>query len=291
MSTFSKRRKTKFSLRILFILLVFGVCHQYVNGQNKIPDNFCISAEEMNLFEIINDIRADYDKKEIKISASLSYVAKLHADDLLNNHPDTSICGLSSWSDKGNWKACCYNSYVLDDNCMWEKPKELTSYPYRAYELVTYFEDNFTNDSILKIWSTTKEVLDMLLTQGNYKKKNWVCGGVGINKNYVSVWFGQRADPAAKPQICESSANIAPVITDSELDEGYFYLVFGSFEDPNDAKEALKRIKKNNFSAADILVKDGLHRVYLERYNNLKAAMFAKQNLPYTFREAWILKD
>ncbi len=174
---------------------------------------------------------------------------------------------------------------------MWTKPKELTSYPYRGYELVTYFEDDFTNDSILNIWSGTKEVLDMILTNGSYSDKKWICMGIGINKNYVSLWFGQRKDQARQPKICDSISYQLKESAVSESDEGHFYLIYGSFEDINDAKEALRRVRKSDFLDADILLKDGLNRIYIGKFNNLKAAMYAKQNLPYSFKDAWILKD
>lgn len=276
----------------LFIAFLIIISELAVFSQNRNLEGFCISANDMQLFERVNELRVDYDKSKLQLSASLSYVAKMHVLDLSKNRPDTSICGLSSWSDKGNWKACCYNTYVLNEDCMWDKPKELTSYPYRGYELVTYFEDDFTNDSILQIWSGTREVLDMILTQGNYSTKKWVCMGVGIYKNYVSLWFGQRADQARQPKICDSTNYQPPVAKDSSSTvEGVFYLVYGSFEDINDAREALRRVKKSNFPDADILTRDGLNRIYLGKYDHLKAAIYAKQNLPYSYKEAWILKD
>lgn len=291
MNLLLSKRSIISALRAVFSSFIILLFWYPAISQSSLPDNFCISADEMQLFDRVNNLRRDYDKKVIQLSSSLSYVAKIHTEDLFENHPDTSICGLSSWSDKGNWKPCCYNAYVLDEDCMWDKPKELTSYPYRGYELVTYFEDNFTVDSVLNIWSGTKEVLDMILAQGNYSAKKWVCMGVGIHKNYVSLWFGQRADQARQPKVCDST-NYQLVAQDStESVEGYFYLIYGSFEDINDAKEALRRVKKSNFPDADILVKDGLNRIYLGKYNHLKAAMFAKQNLPYSYKEAWILRD
>lgn len=141
-------------------------------SQNLIPEEFCLSNNEFNLFEKVNLLRLDYEKRQLQLSSSLSYVAKAHVEDLQNNKPDTSICNLSSWSDKGDWTACCYNKYIHNPDCMWDKPKELTPYPYRGYELVTYFEEGTHVDSIIDLWSDSKEVLDMILTRGNYKKRN-----------------------------------------------------------------------------------------------------------------------
>jgi len=288
----SKKRIKNNVIKLFASFLMIAISSQVALSQHKNLENFCISANELQLFEHINELRTDYDKSTLQLSASLSFVAKTHVNDLLKNHPDTSICSLSSWSDKGQWKACCYNKYVLDEDCMWDKPKELTSYPYRGYELVTYFEDDFSSDSILNIWSGSREVLDMILTQGKYASKKWACMGVGMNDDYVSLWFGQRNDPARKPSTCDT---LAPHLLETQNSlhpaESSFYLIFGSFEDINDAKEALRRLKKSDFPNADILIKDGLNRIYLGKYDNLKAAMYAKQNLPYSYREAWIFKD
>ncbi len=291
MYPFSKRRIKNSELKIITSFFVIAINCQLTFSQYIDFNNYCISNDEIQLFEQINQLRADYDKSSLQLSASLSFVAKTHVEDLLKNHPDTSICGLSSWSDKGTWKACCYNNYVLDEDCMWDKPKQLTSYSYRGYELVTYFEDDFTIDSIINIWSGTREVLDMILTQGNYTSKKWACMGVGINGDYVSIWFGQRNDPQKKPNICDTLILKIENQKATNPTESSFYLIFGSFEDINDAKEALRRVKKNNFPSADILIKDGLNRIYLGKYDNLKAAMHAKQDLPYTYKEAWIFKD
>ena len=178
--------------QLLILVLVFSV--STILGQKEIPESFCISPEDKLLFDKINLLRTDYGKLEIELSKSLSYVAAVHVNDLQNNRPDTSVCNLSSWSDKGEWTACCYNGYVPKPDCMWDKPKELTPYTYRGYELAGYFEDGFTVDSVIQLWAETKAALDMILTEDTYKPKKWVTMGVAMNKEYVSIWFGQRSD-------------------------------------------------------------------------------------------------
>ena len=279
-----------FLLMLLFVIFP-GSGAAY--AQKKIPADFCISPEERTLFDAINTLLADYDKKPLKLSASLSYVARLHVDDLLKNRPDTSVCNLSSWSDKGTWTPCCYNKYVRDPDCMWKKPKELTTYPYRGYELAGYFEDEFTPDSVIALWASQKEVLDMLLTNGNYSKKTWVVMGIGMNSHYVSVWFGQRPDKVKKPAVCDTSS-VAPLPPEEKTVDktpaGY-YLIIASFKTIKDAREALKRFKKNGFENVGILKSNDNFRVYLDRFNDIKEAMFAKEKLPYKYRDAWILKE
>jgi len=259
-------------------------------AQKEIPADFCISSEEMQLFNFINSIREEYGKKTVNLSASLSVVAKTHVKDLLENHPDTSICNLSSWSDKGAWSSCCYNSYIPRPECMKKKPKELTPYPYYGYELVSYFEDDYSFDSLQPIWSDTKELLDMILTRGKWEKKRWIVAGVGINNHYVSVWFGQRADTQKVPKICKGEGDTV-VSKPATRKVSLFYLVIASFKKQADAKEALRRTKKNGFKHAGILNNGENFRVYLGSYSSLKEASYVKDNLSPTYRDAWILKN
>ena len=277
---------------MLFIsaLLFFTSWGNPLTAQNRLPKDFCISPQEKLLFDQLNQLIKDYGKSRLGLSASLSYVAKVHVNDLLNNHPDTSVCNLSSWSDKGNWTPCCHNPYIPQQDCMWDKPKEMTPYPYRGYELVSYFEGEFNTDSVMSLWSNSKQVLDMLLMNGNFQKKKWICMGVGMNENYVSVWFGQRSDKLKKPGVCHDASIPVSETSVSNIKERY-YIVFGSYLNNRDAKEAVKRLKKNGFDDAGILSTNDKIRVYLNNFSNIKEAMFYKQQLPYTYHEAWIYKE
>ncbi len=270
---------------IVFLLMLAQFCQS-----QSLPNDFCLSNEEKQLFNQINQLRQSYGKPDLQLSASLSFVAKTHVNDLLTHRPDTSICNLSSWSNQGSWTECCFNAYVPQPDCMWDKPKELTPYPYRGYEFVTYFDDEVSIDSVMNLFSDTKEVLDMILTQEVYNNKKWLCCGVGMNKHYVSVWFGQRKDALPDPQICNGDT-VALIKSTAAQSLSVYYLIFGSYTDLHDAREALKKIKKDDFSESGILNKKGQIRVYLEKYTTLKEAMYAKQQLAPAYKEAWILKD
>ncbi len=260
------------------------------NGQNgNIPDKFCISSAEDQLFNRINLFRIENGKTSIENSISLSYVAKLHVDDLLENHPDTSICNLSSWSDKGEWSACCYNSYVPNQDCMWDKPKEITSFKYRGYELALYFEGDFDVDTVMQLIQSSKEARDMILTNGNYRQKKWICGGFGINDHYVSIWFAQRPDRNGNPTICKGEKELETV--DQEKEQASFYLIVASFGSVKDAREALKRLKQNGYKDSGIIRSESNVRLYINKFDGLKEAMYFKQNLPYTYNDSWIYKQ
>ena len=275
-----------FILAFVFVILWGNLFSQ---SDKKISKDFCISNAEYQLYERLNEFLVENGNKSLTLSKSLSFVAKTHVNDLIINHPDTSICNLSSWSDKGNWNPCCYNKYVLDQDCMWNKPKELTNFRYRGYELAIFFEEEFNTDTIMQILLSSNKAINMLLTKNDYSKKHWVCFGVGINKKYVSIWFAQRADNTGKVDVCKGEENK----TEEQIVslKTKYYIIAGSFSDIKDAKEVLKRLKQNAFSDSGIL-KSGLNnRVYLAEFSSLKEAMYFKQKLPYTYNDAWILKE
>ena len=285
--------KLIFYVRNMVALLVLFAAVQTSVAQKQLPASFCISTQEKALFDKINQLRTVNGKKPLKLSASLSYVAKVHVEDLLNNNPDTSVCNLSSWSNKGSWTPCCYNPYILKQECMWDKPKELTTYSSRGYEIAGYFEEEFTPDSVIDLWSKEQEVMDMLLSNNEFRNKEWVCIGVGMNKNYVSVWVGQRADSQLLPKVCENSSEeaIAATMQADTLGKAGYYLIFGSFDNIGDAREAIKKYRKDGFDNAGFLKYGEVTRIYLARFDDLKEAMQVKQKLPYAYREAWIYKE
>lgn len=250
------------------------------------------------MVNMINQLRVQNNLPIIALSRSLSYVAKLHVYDLQLNKQDTSICNAHSWSDKGKWTPCCYNSYVMKNNCMWDKPKELTTYNFRGYELVYNEEGIVSADSVFKIWKSSEVVLDMLLSRDIHSDKKWLAIGIGVSENYVSVWFGQRPDPTPKPIGCFELKNDAiqstadQTINVSVSDKAAkYYLIYGSFTNKSDAEEALKRYKNAGFSKASIVVKERKYRVALDVCTNLKDAMKSKEKYKDLYPEAWIYKE
>jgi len=279
----------------LFIFLVLGL-EVPADAQHKIPASYCLSPAEKILADSINALRVKYGKKPLPLSVSLSYVAKSHVIDLSINHPDTSICNLSSWSNKGAWTPCCYNAYVVNHDGMWKKPQELTSYRYRGYELAAWSENLLQIDTLLTDWKTTPEAMEMILTRGKWEKKKWACMGIGISDHYVSLWFGQRPDSQGKPKLCikkkrasVSKSNRAKVQKSTKIPT--YYLILGTYKNMKNATEALRRFRKIGFSHAGVLRKDHKIRIYANRYKGFKAALKAKQKLPFSYRDAWILEQ
>lgn len=276
----------------LFVLFLFFAAT--ISAQTFDYKNVCLTSDEQKLAGLINAFRKENKKSTLPLSKALTIVAKAHVTDLQENRPDTSICLTGSWSDNADWTPCCYNKYVLNEECMWGKPKELTDYPYRGYEL-SYFEEGIIQvDSLFNIWMTSEETKDMLLTQGNFSPKKWETMGLAVGENYACIWFGQRTDAAGSPPACETlqpknqENENKPVASGKQQS---YYLIYGSFILQADAEEAVKRYNKNGFTNAQILQAGQRFRVALNKFASLKAAMDAKEKLSSSYREAWILKE
>jgi hypothetical protein len=265
-----------------------------INAQSKDDDSMCINQNELRLVSLINQFRVQNKLSEIPLSKSLSFVAKTHVYDLQVNRPDTSICNTASWSDKGKWSSCCFNNYVLKTECMWDKPKELTPYKFKGYE-ISYFEEGIVNeDSLFRLWSTTGEVSDMLLSKGIHSDKKWLAIGAGISDNYACIWLGQRADPQGKPAICKKETRSgSPVAGKQKTDAktGKYYLIYGSFSRQIDAEEEVKKYRSAGLRNAQILQNGGKLRVALGMYDSIKEAMAAKEKYKDKYKDAWILKN
>jgi hypothetical protein len=290
---FASKNQLKLCWFVFWILLPV-----FAYPQSHTVDNFCISASEEKFAATINQFRKANRLADISLSASLSFVAKTHIADLQLNKPDTSICTSGSWSNKGIWKACCYNSYIYQPECTWDKPKELTNYPFRGYEIVYMEEGILKPDSVAALWLSIPEIIDFVLGRGDHSDKKWSAMGIGIGENYLSLWLGQRPDPAGKPTICDQNAPafIAPfadrIETNGKSSKTIrYYIIFGIYRTMTEAQEAVLHHKNNGFENAVIVTKDNKIRVALNYFESLKEAMAAKEKLDPSFSDSWILKD
>jgi hypothetical protein len=279
-----------------FLFLVLHPAFAY--PQVHTVDNFCISVAEEKFAATINQFRKANRLSEIPLSVSLSYVAKTHVADLQLNRPDTCICTTGSWSNKGIWKACCYNSYLHKPECTWEKPKELTNYSFRGYEIVYMEESILKPDSVVSLWFKIPEIVDFLLGRGTHSDKKWSAMGIGIGENYLSLWLGQRPDPNGKPTVCSQNEPSfrAPFADRIEKNAtggkvARYYIIYGVFNTMADAQEAVLRFKNNGFNRAVVVTKDNKIRVALNVFDSLKEAIAAKENLGTSYSDSWILKD
>lgn len=276
---------------------IFPFNEIYSSKNNKIKD-ICISKKEYRLYTLINAFRIENDLPEISLSGSLSLLAKLHINDLIENHPDTSICNLHSWSDKGDWKACCYNKYIFEPSCMYDKAKELTNYKAKAYEMVFWESPEAHPDSVIQIWINTFTSADIILSRNKWENFMWKSIGIAVKDEYAIVWFGEIKDMEEKPELCDKVILISDTIKIQKEDHkklitkktGKYYIILGSVDNQKNAERKLDQYLKNNFPNAVIMVKDNKFRICLSAYETLKEARTAREKLNENYRDAWILK-
>jgi len=161
-------------------------------------DKLYLSGQEYELYNMVMEYRQNRGLKKIKLSASLTYVARIHAQDLADHRPFDNYCNLHSWSEYGDWTACCYTDDHEEANCMWYKPFELTGFKGIGYEIVyysTYPEDhiNFPG-SVLDGWKESKSHNQMIINKAEWKSLEWKSIGICINGPYAVIWFSDTED-------------------------------------------------------------------------------------------------
>jgi len=185
--------------RILFYFLLITGSALFIESKTPPARNTVqLTQEELRLYNLINSYRASNGLKAIPLSICLTEVAHIHARDLEDNHPDLEGCNMHSWSAKGKWQACCYTPDHAQKLCMWNKPKELTSYPGNGFEIAAQYSEPIDANQALKLWQGSQYHNEVILNKGVYTRE-WKAMGVGIYKNYSVVWFGHETDSSGAP--------------------------------------------------------------------------------------------
>ena len=196
----------KILIIIILLCLMSSVNFAQTNANKKI--NVCVSANEMELYRLINNYRKQYHLKGIPLSASLCYVAQTHAKDVCINKPDVEPCNLHSWSNKGNWLPVCYTDDHQQANGMWMKPKELTNYTGNGYEIAFTVmksdDENYitTAAEALEGWKKSSGHNAVIINQSIWSDNTWNAIGIGIYKGFAMVWFGTEKDEETIPNVC-----------------------------------------------------------------------------------------
>jgi hypothetical protein len=225
-------------------------------------------------------------------------VAKIHARDLFINNPDTSFCSLNSWSDKGEWTACCHSRYTPNPVCIVNKPKELVNYPGEGHELVFWDSEQLNPDTVIRFWKSIEMTREVLLNQKKWSYFNWKAIGVGLYNGYACVWVGEVPDTLPEPTLCGNAPGsdylilpmkkVQPEIIESPT--GRSYIIFGSYNSMEDAVKMKDKYKKDGFQNAKILVSDKTYRVSLSDYASQQEALNAKKKLGEKYKDSWITK-
>ena len=157
-----------------------------------------LSTEETKLYNQIMEYRKQNGLPAIPFSKALTIVAKSHVDDLeITESSRKSSCNMHSWGESLSWTSCCYTNDHAQASCMWNKPKEMTSYPGAGYEIAHGGSGSFvaTAESALSGWKKSSGHNSVILNKGIWKNKSWEAIGIGIQGAYAVVWFGEESDP------------------------------------------------------------------------------------------------
>jgi uncharacterized protein YkwD len=158
-----------------------------------------LNTEEQELYRIMMNYRSQHGLPSIPFSKSLTIVAQTHVRDLYKNTPDKGICNMHSWSSNGPWTGCCYTPDHAQANCMWSKPRELTSYKGNGFEIAcsTRTSDNsdynITANEALESWKGSPGH-NQVIINGDIWTDKWNAIGIGMYKGYAVVWFGNELD-------------------------------------------------------------------------------------------------
>lgn len=198
--------------RLLVLCIVMVLFSVKAFSQMAVPENLlpeiCLSETEMELYRIINEYRIKKGLPEVKLSASLSFVARTHAEDQTRNFKDGNRCNMHSWSNKGDWSSCCYTPDHKKAKCMWNKPRELTNYTGDGYEISFYTTYPYSSPEVfakdaLDGWKKSPGHNEIIVNRSIWKNVKWQAIGIGINGEYANVWFGKEEDSAGEPVKCE----------------------------------------------------------------------------------------
>jgi len=291
-----------FGVLILLSINVRYTCAQTAVKQgNPVPQNFCIDAREMNLYLMINDYRQRYNLPPVPLSKSLSYVAALHAKDLFLNHPDQGACNFHSWSNKGFWVPFCYPKDENKKNSVWDKPRELTKYPSRAYEIV-YWENNpLLTDTVMMVWKMEDYFNSFLLNTGKWQGKPWNAIGIAVYENYACAWFGEVSDPEGAATVCgsvptASKDTVKQAVQTEVLSQPKdsipvtYCIIVNSLLTKDAANKLVSTLKSKGYPDAKVLEKNGKFQVSISESQDKAAIMLKLKELKKMYRGAWLLK-
>jgi len=175
--------KTSFLFLLLFFTSFIGISQE-------------LTSEEAKLYNQIMEYRRQNGLPPIPLSKALTSVAKWHVYDLGSNEKTRPAnCNMHSWSEDPKWSSCCYTN--AQANCMWNKPKEMTSYPGAGYEIAHGGSGSFvaTAETALSGWKRSAGHNSVILNKEIWKNRSWSAIGIGIQGAFAVVWFGEERDP------------------------------------------------------------------------------------------------
>lgn len=182
-----------------YYLWCFILCSFIPNNNGARKSDVKLTGEELKLYTLIMAYRAEHGLKPIPLSRSLTIVAQTHVRDLEINSPDSGKCNMHSWSERGKWDACCYTPDHAQAKCMWDKPRQLTSYTGDGFEIADRGDGPINAEMSLASWKGSHAHNDVILNRGLWEKMDWNAIGIGLWGKYAVVWFGTEVDKDGEP--------------------------------------------------------------------------------------------
>jgi len=289
-----------------------------------VPADFSISESEWRLYLMITEYRRQVDLTPIPLSKSLCFVARTHVMDLFLHHPDEEPCNAHSWSANGPWKPFCYPADEGKKGSVWDKPKELSKYNGKGYEIVYWVNNPVTIDSVIGFWKSIDYFNSFLMNTGKWQGKRWNAIGIGIYENYAVAWFGEVPDPEGVPSTGgkqaqktspppvnnQHKADTSPAVRDtlpaSFIDAGstnspkpvvpatprvagQYYIVVKSQLTLDESNKLADSLKQKGYPEAKVIQSNGKVRVVLFEAPNRNSANQKLTQARMVYKDAWIL--
>ena len=153
-------------------------------------------SDTRSIVEVINQYRVEQGLLAIPQSASLMKVAQAHVDDLEQGQAVGGECNLHSWSNQGNWSACCYTDDHAEAECMWNKPYEITEglYGGNGYEISAMYSGTMNALKALDMWRGSEGHHNVIVNKATWSDNKWNAIGGAVSKHYAVVWFGEEIE-------------------------------------------------------------------------------------------------
>lgn len=286
---------------ILYLFLglgLFGSNNKTFAQTDTIPGNFCISSQEYQLYQLINDYRKAHSLAPLALSKSLSYVAKTHTHDLAMNYKSGTTCNMHSWSDKGRWTPICFPSEQSKKNNVWLKAKEIVGYPSEAREITYWSNTENEASQIVEFWSENKASADLLLNQNEWVSVSWKAMGIGMEDGYAVLLLGKAIDTELSTPVCgketkvlniNSPEYVASHAKESANQSPVYFITIASFSEMEDAANAVKSYKEMGYPKAVYIEADNKIRVAIDYFTDKKEADQALKKYAQKFKGAWVL--
>jgi len=158
-----------------------------------------------SLAQLLNAYRVANGKAALPLSPALMATAGAHVFDL-TQHPgtDSGVCTPHSWSNQGGllWTGCCYTIDAAQADCMWRKPREISTglglitYPGAGYEIALHGTVEGTPEQVLAVFADSPPHRDVMLSKNGWEfLDTHPAMGAAIRGGYAVVWFGDATDP------------------------------------------------------------------------------------------------